>query len=200
MTLVTLKAPDFTASAISKDGKIIKDFNFKKYTNNKYVVLFFWPMDFTFVCPSELIAFDKRFYEFQKRNVELIGISIDSEYVHNAWRNTPINEGGIGKVKYIMIADIKRKIQKLYGIEHPKLGVALRASFLIDKNSIIRTQIINDLPIGRNVDEIIRTIDALQFHEKYGDVCPAQWEKGKPSIIPSTKGIIQYLNKYLDKL
>ncbi|WGS66241.1 peroxiredoxin C [Enterobacteriaceae bacterium ET-AT1-13] len=200
MTLVTCKAPDFTASAVLSNGKIIKNFNFKNYINNKYILLFFWPMDFTFVCPSELIAFNKRFYEFQKRNVELIGVSFDSEYVHKAWRNTPINKGGISKVKYIMIADVKREIQKSYGIEHPEFGFALRASFLIDKNRIIRTQIVNDLPIGRNVDEIIRTIDALQFHEKYGDVCPAQWIKGKPSIVPSTNGVIKYLNEHLDKL
>ncbi|XZR52808.1 MAG: peroxiredoxin C [Enterobacteriaceae bacterium] len=200
MTLVTLKAPDFTASAVLSNGKIIKKFNFKKYINNKYAVLFFWPMDFTFVCPSELIAFDKRYYEFQKRNVELLGVSLDSEYVHNVWRNTPINKGGIGKVKYIMISDIKREIQKLYGIEHPELGVALRATFLIDKTGIIKAQIVNDLPIGRNINEIIRTIDALQFNEKYGDVCPAQWEKGNPGIIPSSDGIVEYLNKHLDKL
>ncbi|XZR53203.1 MAG: peroxiredoxin C [Enterobacteriaceae bacterium] len=200
MVLVTKKAPDFNANAILGNGKIIENFNFKNYIYNKYVVLFFWPMDFTFVCPSELIAFNKRFNEFQKRKVELIGVSFDSEFVHNAWRNTPIEKGGIGKVKYIMIADIKRTIQKAYGIEHPEIGVALRATFLIDKKRIIRSQSINDLPIGRNIDEIIRIIDALQFHENHGDLCPAQWTKDKPGIIPTKIGIIKYLNTNLDKL
>ncbi|WMC20267.1 MAG: peroxiredoxin C [Enterobacteriaceae bacterium PSpyr] len=200
MSLVNCKAPNFIASAVLENNKIINNFNFKNYINNKYAVLFFWPMDFTFVCPSELIAFNKRFNEFQKRNVKLIGVSLDSEFVHYAWKNTPINEGGIGKVKYIMISDIKREIQKIYNIEHPTLGVALRATFLIDKKRIIRTQMIHDLPIGRNIDEIIRIIDALKFHEKYGELCPAQWENGKPTIIPSLKGIKEFLNKNLNML
>ncbi|BFI91220.1 peroxiredoxin C [Enterobacterales bacterium endosymbiont of Anomoneura mori] len=200
MVLVTRKAPNFLASAVLENGKIINNFNFYDYINNKYIVLFFWPMDFTFVCPSEIIAFNNRINEFKKRNVELIGISFDSEFVHDAWRKTPINKGGIGKIEFIMIADIKREIQKSYGIEHPELGVALRANFIIDKNKIIRSQIVNDLPIGRNIDEVIRTIDALQFYEKYGEVCPAQWIKGKSSIKPSTEGIKKYLNKHLKEL
>ncbi|WMC19677.1 MAG: redoxin domain-containing protein [Enterobacteriaceae bacterium PC38] len=200
MSLVNCKAPNFIASAVLENNKIINDFNFKNYINNKYAILFFWPMDFTFVCPSELIAFNNRFNEFKKRNVKLIGISLDSEFVHYAWRNTPINEGGIGKVKYIMISDIKRKIQKIYDIEHPTLGVALRATFIINKERIIKTQMVNDLPIGRNIDEIIRIIDALQFHEKYGEVCPAQWKKGQPAIIPSSEGIKNFLNKNLNIL
>ncbi len=177
MVLVTRQAPDFTAAAVLGNGEIVEKFNFKQHTNGKATVLFFWPMDFTFVCPSELIAFDKRYEEFQKRGVEVVGVSFDSEFVHNAWRNTPVDQGGIGPVKYAMVADIKREIQKAYGIEHPDEGVALRGSFLIDANGIVRHQVVNDLPLGRNIDEMLRMVDALQFHEEHGEVCPAQWEK-----------------------
>ncbi len=138
MVLVTRQAPDFTAAAVLGNGEIVEKFNFKQHTNGKPTVLFFWPMDFTFVCPSELIAFDKRYEEFQKRGVEVVGVSFDSEFVHNAWRNTPVDRGGIGPVKYAMVADIKREIQKAYGIEHPDEGVALRGSFLIDANGVVR--------------------------------------------------------------
>ncbi len=200
MVLVTRPAPDFTASAVLGNGEIIKNFNFKKHIHNKFVILFFWPMDFTFVCPSELISFDNRYKRFKDRGVEIIGVSCDSEFVHNAWRKTPITKGGIGYVQYIMVSDIKREIQKSYGIEHPIIGVALRGSFLIDQKGIVRAQIVNDLPLGRNIDEILRTVDALQFHEKYGQVCPAQWEKGKTGIIPSEDGIIKYLSDNFNKL
>ena len=155
MVLVTRQAPDFTAAAVLGNGEIVEKFNFKQHTNGKPTVLFFWPMDFTFVCPSELIAFDKRYEEFQKRGVEVVGVSFDSEFVHNAWRNTPVDQGGIGPVKYAMVADIKREIQKAYGIEHPDEGVALRGSFLIDANGIVRHQVVNDLPLGRNIDEML---------------------------------------------
>jgi len=195
MVLVTHKAPDFIASAILHNGEIINNFQFQKYTKNSTVVIFFWPMDFTFVCPSEIIAFDQFYSEFKKRNVHVIGISCDSVFVHHAWRNTPVKQGGIGQVQYIMISDIKREIQKLYGIEHSNLGVALRASFLIDKKGIVRHQVINDLPLGRNIKEMLRMIDALQFHEKNGLVCPAQWEKGQDAIEASPIGISKYLNK-----
>ena len=147
MVLVTRPAPDFTAAAVLGNGEIVENFNFKQHTNGKATVLFFWPMDFTFVCPSELIAFDKRYEEFQKRGVEVVGVSFDSEFVHNAWRNTPVENGGIGAVKYAMVADIKREIQQAYGIEHPDAGVALRGSFLIDANGIVRHQVVNDLPL-----------------------------------------------------
>ncbi|MDF2528514.1 MAG: peroxiredoxin, partial [Enterobacter mori] len=142
MVLVTRPAPDFTAAAVLGNGEIVENFNFKQHTNGKATVLFFWPMDFTFVCPSELIAFDKRYEEFQKRGVEVVGVSFDSEFVHNAWRNTPVENGGIGAVKYAMVADIKREIQQAYGIEHPDAGVALRGSFLIDANGIVRHQVV----------------------------------------------------------
>ncbi|VTN32271.1 alkyl hydroperoxide reductase subunit C-like protein [Klebsiella pneumoniae] len=157
-------------------------------------------MDFTFVCPSELIAFDKRYEEFQKRGVEVVGVSFDSEFVHNAWRNTPVDQGGIGPVKYAMVADIKREIQKAYGIEHPDEGVALRGSFLIDANGIVRHQVVNDLPLGRNIDEMLRMVDALQFHEEHGEVCPAQWEKGKEGMAASPEGVAKYLTENVSSL
>lgn len=200
MTLVATLAPDFFAPAVMHDGKIITNFNFSEYVSNKYSVIFFWPMDFTFVCPSEIISFNKRHEAFKKRKVKIIGISCDSVFVHNAWRNTPISKGGIGKINYPMVSDIKKEIQKKYDVEHPNLGVSLRASFLIDKNRIIRHQVVNDLPLGRNIDEMIRTIDALQFHEKHGEVCPAQWNVGKEGIKPSTEGISKYLSENSDEL
>lgn len=193
MVLVTRSAPDFTAAAVLGDGEIVERFNFYKHIAGKPAVLFFWPMDFTFVCPSELIAFDKRYTEFQKRGVEVIGVSFDSEYVHNAWRNTPVEKGGIGHVRYAMVADTKREIQRAYGIEHPDEGVALRGSFLIDKMGIVRHQVVNDFSLGRNIDEMLRMVDALQFHEEHGEVCPAQWEKGKAGISESPEGIAKYL-------
>ncbi|VFP84153.1 Alkyl hydroperoxide reductase C [Candidatus Erwinia haradaeae] len=200
MVLVTRLAPDFTAPAVLGNGEIIERFNFKEYTIDKMSVVFFWPMDFTFVCPSELIAFDKRYIEFQKRGVEVIGVSFDSAFVHNAWRKTPINAGGIGNVQYVMVADIKREVQQSWGIEHAESGVALRASFLIDKCGVVRHQVVNDLPLGRNVDELLRMVDALQFHETNGEVCPAQWRKGMDGIEASSEGISKYLSQNQDKL
>lgn len=200
MVLVTRQAPDFTSSAVLGNGEIVDNFNFKKHVEGKAAVIFFYPLDFTFVCPSELIAFDHRYEEFKKRGVEVVGVSIDSEFTHNAWRNTPIENGGIGPVKYVLAADIKHEIARAYGIEHPVEGVALRASFLIDKGGIVRHQIVNDLPLGRNIDEMLRMVDALQFHEEHGDVCPAQWEKGKEGMENSPDGVAKYLKQNADKL
>lgn len=200
MVLVTRQAPDFTSSAVLGNGEIVNNFNFKKHVNGKAAVLFFYPLDFTFVCPSELIAFDHRYEEFKKRGVEVVGVSIDSEFTHNAWRNTPTENGGIGAVKYALAADVKHEIAKAYGIEHPEEGVALRASFLIDKNGVVRHQIVNDLPLGRNIDEMLRMVDALQFHEEHGEVCPAQWEKGKEGMKDSPEGVAKYLKQHADKL
>ncbi|MDE9535571.1 peroxiredoxin C [Xenorhabdus bovienii] len=200
MVLVTRQAPDFTAAAVLGNGEIVDNFNLKNHLNGRPAVIFFWPMDFTFVCPSELIAFDHRYEEFKKRGVEVIGISFDSEFVHNAWRKTPISEGGIGEVKYPMVADIKRNIMKSYGIEHPEAGVALRGSFLIDKNGVVRHQVVNDLQLGRNIDEMLRMVDALQFNEEHGDVCPAQWAKGQEGMSASPEGVAKYLTKNADKL
>ena len=200
MVLVTRQAPDFTSSAVLGNGEIVDNFNFKKHIEGKAAVLFFYPLDFTFVCPSELIAFDHRYEEFKKRGVEVVGVSIDSQFTHNAWRNTPTENGGIGAVKYALAADVKHEIAKAYGIEHPEEGVALRASFLIDKNGVVRHQMVNDLPLGRNIDEMLRMVDALQFHEEHGEVCPAQWEKGKEGMKDNPEGVAKYLKQNADKL
>ncbi|MEM8845234.1 MAG: peroxiredoxin, partial [Pseudomonadota bacterium] len=164
-TLVNKSAPEFTASAVMPNGDIINDFSLSTY-RGKYVVLFFYPLDFTFVCPSEIIAHDKRSEEFTARNVELIGVSIDSAYTHSAWRNTDLNDGGIGQVKFPLVADINHHIVQSYGVEHSD-GVALRGSFLIDKEGIVQHAVVNNLPIGRNVDEMLRIVDALQFSEEH---------------------------------
>lgn len=198
--LVGRKAPDFTANAVMADGEINESFNFTDHIAGKYAVLFFYPLDFTFVCPSELIAFDHRIEEFKSRGVEVIGCSIDSHFTHNAWRNTPINEGGIGEVKYPLVADIDHSICKAYDVEHPDEAVAFRGSFLIDKDGVVRHQVVNDLPLGRNIDEMLRVIDALQFTEEHGEVCPAGWHKGDAGMKPTTEGVAEYLAKEADKL
>ncbi len=198
--LVGRKAPDFTANAVMADGEINESFNFSDYISGKYAVLFFYPLDFTFVCPSELIAFDHRIEEFKSRGVEVIGCSIDSHFSHNAWRNTAINDGGIGPVKYPLVADIDHSICKAYDVEHPTDAVAFRGSFLIDKEGIVRHQVVNDLPLGRNIDEMLRMIDALQFTEEHGEVCPAGWHKGESGMKPTTEGVAEYLSKEADKL
>lgn len=195
MVLVGRQAPDFTAAAVLGNGEIVDSFNFAEFTKGKSAVVFFYPLDFTFVCPSELIAFDHRLEEFQKRGVEVIGVSIDSQFSHNAWRNTSIEDGGIGPVKYPLVADVKHDICQAYGVEHPEAGVAFRGSFLIDTNGVVRHQVVNDLPLGRNIDEMLRMVDALNFHEKNGEVCPAQWEEGKEAMDASPEGVAKYLTK-----
>lgn len=200
MVLVNRRAPDFTAAAVLGTGEIVENFNLKSFTENQPAIIFFWPMDFTFVCPSELIAFNKRYSEFCNRGVKVIGVSIDSQFVHNAWRMIEIDKGGIGQVQYPMVADIKREIIKAYGIEHSDMGVALRGSFLIDKEGIVRHQVVNDLALGRNIDEIIRMVDAMQFYEEHGQVCPAQWKKGMEGMTPSSSGVINYISDYWDQL
>lgn len=192
--LVGRPAPDFTAAAVLGSGEIVDSFNLTAAIKGKTAVVFFYPLDFTFVCPSELIAFDHRMEEFTKRGVEVIGVSIDSQFTHNAWRNTPVEKGGIGQVKYTLVADVKHDICKAYDVEHPQAGVAFRGSFLIDREGMVRHQVVNDLPLGRNVDEMLRMIDALQFHEEYGDVCPAGWEKGDKGMSASTEGVAAYLS------
>ena len=200
MVLVGKQAPDFTAAAVLGNGEIVDNFNFKTFTQGKEAVVFFYPLDFTFVCPSELIAFDKRFGEFQARGVEVIGISIDSQFTHNAWRNTAINDGGIGAVQYPLIADVKHDICKAYDVELEDAGVALRGSFLIDKAGLVRHQVINDLPLGRNIDEMLRMVDALQFHEEHGEVCPAQWAKDKAAMEATPEGVAEFLAQHSDDL
>ena len=197
--LVGKQAPDFTAAAVLGDGSIVDEFSFSASTKGKFAVVFFYPLDFTFVCPSELIAFDHRMDEFTKRGVEVIGVSIDSHFTHNAWRNTPINDGGIGPVKYTLVADLTHQICKDYDVESDG-GVAFRGSFLIDKTGMVRHQVVNDLPLGRNVDEMIRMVDALQFHEEHGEVCPAGWNQGDKGMDASPNGVASYLSDNADKL
>ena len=196
--LVTQRAPKFEAPAVMPDGTIVEDFKLSDLLG-KYVLLFFWPLDFTFVCPTEIIAHDKRMDQFKERNVEVVGVSIDSQFTHYAWRNTPIDDGGIGPVKYPIVADIKHEITRAYGVEHPD-GVALRASFLIDKDGIVQHQVVNNLPLGRNVDEMIRVVDALQFTEEHGEVCPAGWNKGESGMTPTAEGVADYLSKHSEEL
>ncbi len=198
--LVGRPAPDFTAAAVLACGEMVNDFNLSAQIKGKKAVLFFYPLDFTFVCPSELIAFDHRIEEFKARGVEVIGVSIDSQFTHNAWRNTAINEGGIGQVRYPLVADVKHEICQAYDVEHPEAGVAFRGSFLIDEEGNVRHQVVNDLPLGRNIDEMLRMIDALQFHQEHGEVCPAGWNKGDKGMTASIAGVASYLSDNADKL
>lgn len=198
--LVGRAAPDFTAPAVLGTGEIVDSFNFAEATKGKYAVIFFYPLDFTFVCPSELIAFDHRLEEFKKRNVEVIGVSIDSHFTHNAWRKTAIKDGGIGEVGYTLVADMTHAICKAYDVETPDGAVAFRGSFLIDLAGNVRHQVVNDLPLGRNVDEMIRMVDTLQFTEEHGEVCPAGWNKGDKGMTASPDGVAAYLADEADKL
>jgi peroxiredoxin 2/4 len=196
--LVSKQAPDFAANAVFGNNEIkeLKLSDFK----GKYVVLFFYPLDFTFVCPSELIAFDHRLAEFKKRNVEVIGCSIDSQFTHLAWKNTPVNSGGIGQVQYPLVADVKHAICQAYDVEFAAAGVAFRGSFLIDKAGVVQHQVVNNLPLGRNIDEMLRMVDALQFTEEHGEVCPAGWQKGKAGMKADTAGVAKYLADHAKEL
>lgn len=200
MSLVSRQAPDFTVAAVLGNGEIVGRYNFKEATKGKYALVFFYPLDFTFVCPSELIALDHAMAEFKARNVEVISVSIDSQFTHNAWRNTPVDQGGIGKVTYTMAADVAHTIARSYGVEHPEAGVALRGAFIIDDKGVVRSEIINDLPLGRSMPEILRLIDALQFTEKHGEVCPANWKKGDKGMTASPVGVAAYLAENADQL
>ena len=197
--LVGKKAPDFTVPAVLGDGSIVDEFTLSEAIKGKYGLVFFYPLDFTFVCPSELIALDHRMEQFKSLGVEVIGVSIDSHFTHNAWRNTPFNEGGIGPVKYTLAADISHDICKAYDVESAG-GVAFRGVFIIDKEGVVRSQIVNDLPLGRNFDEVIRLVEALQFHEEHGEVCPAGWNKGDKGMDASPEGVAKYLADEADKL
>ena len=208
--LVTKEAPDFTATALMPDGSFKNDFKLSDFRGKK-VALFFYPLDFTFVCPSELIAFHNKSNEFKKRDCQVIGCSIDSHFTHLAWSNTPVEQGGIGKVSYPLVADLNKIISAKYdvlvgsktivdkdGKEHYELGgaVALRGSFLIDEKGIVRHQIVNDLPLGRNIDEPLRLIDAIDFHEKNGDVCPANWTPGADTMKADPVKSQEYFKKH----
>jgi peroxiredoxin (alkyl hydroperoxide reductase subunit C) len=194
--LVGRAAPDFTAPAVLGSGEIVDNFKFSEAVEGKYAVIFFYPLDFTFVCPTELIAFDKRLEAFNERNVEVIGISVDSHFTHNAWRNTPIDQGGIGPVRYSLVADLTHNIAKAYDVETPDGAVAYRGSFLIDQQGIVRHQVVNDLGLGRNIDEMLRLVDALQFTEEHGEVCPAGWNKGDAGMAGSSDGVASYLSEH----
>ncbi|WP_420591835.1 peroxiredoxin [Bacterioplanoides sp.] len=197
--LVGKQAPDFTVPAVLGDGTIVDEFSLSETIKGKYAVIFFYPLDFTFVCPSELIALDKRMDAFKALGVEVISVSIDSHFTHNAWRNTDINAGGIGPVKYTMAADIDHGICKAYDVE-TEGGVALRGAFVIDKEGVVRAQNINDLPLGRNIDELVRLVEALQFHEEHGEVCPAGWNKGDKGMDASPEGVAKYLSEGTEQL
>lgn len=195
LTLVTQRAPDFTAPAVMPDNSINEKFNLLSYLQGKKgLILFFYPLDFTFVCPSEILAFDHRLDEFKARGFDILSVSVDSHFTHLAWKNTPVEKGGIGQVQFPMVADLTKEIARSY---HALVNeaVSLRATFLIDADGIIRHQLVNDLPLGRNVDETLRLIDAWQFHQAHGEVCPAGWNKGRPGMKATAEGVAEYLSE-----
>lgn len=196
--LVGKPAPDFKASAVMGDNTINDGFTLSGL-KGKYVALFFYPLDFTFVCPTELIAFNHRLSEFQARNCEVVGVSVDSKFTHLAWKNTPEEKGGVGQLGYTMVSDLTKDIAKAYGV-CLDAGIALRGTFLIDKNGVVQHQLVNNLPLGRNVDETLRTLDALVQVETHGEVCPAGWTKGKTAMKPNTAGVANYLKEHAKSL
>jgi len=197
--LVGKEAPDFTAKAVMPDNSIEENFNLRKHIKGKVGILFFYPLDFTFVCPSEIIAFNNRLKEFKTRKAEVIAVSVDSHFTHLAWKNTPVEKGGIGNVQFPMVADLTKSIARDYDV---LLGdaVAFRGTFMIDTKGVVRHQIVNDLPLGRNVDEAIRMLDALNFHEEHGEVCPAGWNRGDDGMKPNAEGVAGYLKKHASNL
>jgi peroxiredoxin (alkyl hydroperoxide reductase subunit C) len=191
--LVTKEAPDFTAQAVLPDNSI-GEIKLSSY-RGKYVVLLFYPLDFTFVCPSEIIAFDKAVKRFKEKNAVVLGISVDSQFTHYHWRLTPRNKGGIGEIQFPLVADLDKSIARAYDVLLNE-AVALRGLFLIDTHGVVRHQLVNDLPIGRSVDEILRTLDALQYTEEHGEVCPANWHEGEDAMKPTAEGVASYLSKH----
>lgn len=192
-TLVTRTAPDFEAQAVMSDNSFTP-LKLSSY-RGKYVVLFFYPLDFTFVCPSEIIAFDKQLEEFKKRNTEVIGVSVDSHFTHLAWKKTPRDKGGLGDVQFPLVADLNKQISNDYGVLLND-EIALRGLFLIDRDGVVRHSVVNDLPIGRSVDEVLRMIDALQYFEEHGEVCPANWKPGQDAMKATAEGVAEYLAKH----
>ena len=197
--LVGKPAPDFDVAAVLGSGEIVDSYKRSEAMAGKYGVVFFYPLDFTFVCPSELIALDHRMDQFRDLGVEVVAVSIDSQFTHNAWRNTDVNAGGIGPVSYTMAADVNHDICRAYDVESAG-GVAFRGAFLIDREGVVRAQLINDLPLGRNIDELIRLVEALQFHEEHGEVCPAGWNKGDKGMDASPTGVAAYLSENAEAL
>ncbi|MFC2173967.1 peroxiredoxin [Acidobacteriota bacterium] len=192
--LITKKAPDFTASAVMEDDRIEPEFSLSSL-RGKYVILFFYPLDFTFVCPSEILGFDERLKDFEDRDAKVVGVSVDSAYTHLAWKRTPVEDGGIGPIMYPLVSDLKKDIARSYGVLLDG-EVALRGLFLIDREGIVRHAVLNDLALGRNVDECLRMLDALRFHEERGHVCPANWQEGDAGMKPTTEGLVDYLSKF----
>lgn len=191
--LIGNKAPKFKAKAVVS-GEIIPNFSLDSY-QGKYVVFFFYPLDFTFVCPTELHAFQEKYEEFKKRNAEIIACSVDSCYTHLAWLNTPKSKGGIEGVSYPLVSDLTRSISEDYGVLIPQEGIAMRGLYIIDKENVIRHQVVNDLPLGRSVDEVLRTLDALISFDLYGEVCPANWQVGEKRMTPTKAGLEAYFAK-----
>jgi peroxiredoxin (alkyl hydroperoxide reductase subunit C) len=189
--LVTSEAPDFTAIAVMADNSFNEAFALSSL-RGQYVLLFFYPLDFTFVCPSEILAFNRALDQFKERNCQVVGVSVDSHFTHLAWKNTPVNAGGIGNIQFPLVADLDKSIAQNYGVLLP-VGIALRGLFLIDKEGVVRSQVVNDLPLGRSLDESLRVLDALQFTEQCGDVCPANWKKGDDAMTPTAEGVARYL-------
>lgn len=197
--IVTNKAVDFTATAVLGNNEIVQDFNLYKNIGEKGAVVFFYPKDFTFVCPSEIIAFDHRYQDFKSKGIEVIGVSCDSEFTHLAWKNTPVNAGGIGKVQFPLVSDITKDIARSFDVLFGN-AVALRGSFLLDKDGTVRHAVINDLPLGRNIDEMLRMVDTMLFTNEHGEVCPAGWHKGDAGMKADPKGVADYLGKNASKL
>jgi peroxiredoxin (alkyl hydroperoxide reductase subunit C) len=192
--LVTREAPDFQAKAVLGDDSVDEQFRLSSL-RGRYVVLFFYPLDFTFVCPSEILAFDEALEQFRERQTEVVGVSVDSHYTHIAWRNTPVEEGGVGRIGFPLVSDLSKEIARDYGVLVDN-EVALRGLFLIDKVGIIRHAVINDLPLGRSVPEALRMVDSLRFHEEKGELCPANWQRGREGMQPSRRGVANYLTRF----
>ncbi len=199
MILVGKEAINFKAQAVMPDNSINPSFDLHSYAKDKICVLFFYPLDFTFVCPSEIIALNRKIAHFKEKGAEVIGISVDSHYAHLAYKNTSVNDGGIGNVQFPLVSDLDKSIAANYGILHNQ-SVALRGVFVLDRNLIVQHQLVNNLSIGRNIDEILRTIDAIQYHETHGEVCPANWSKGKVAMVATPEGVAAYLAKNADFL
>lgn len=197
--LVGKNAPEFTAPAVLADNSIDENFNLTKYLDGSMGILFFYPLDFTFVCPSEIIAFSNKISEFESRGVKVIGVSVDSQFTHLAWRNTEVKNGGIGQIKYPLVADLTKQIARDYDVLTND-AVAFRGTFLIDPKGVVRHQIVNDLPLGRSIDEALRMVDALKFHEENGEVCPANWSTGKDAMDATEEGVAKYLAKNAEGL
>jgi peroxiredoxin (alkyl hydroperoxide reductase subunit C) len=192
--LVAKKAPTFTATAVLPDGRFQEDFSLDGF-QGRHVILFFYPLDFTFVCPSEILAFDEALEDFRSRDCEVIGVSVDSEYTHLAWRKTPVDQGGIGPIGFPLVSDLDKQIARKFDVLLDET-VALRGLFLIDREGVIRHAVVNDLPLGRSVQEALRMLDALRFHEQKGEVCPANWSEGDEGMEPTSEGVVDYLSKF----